>query len=99
MSLGLSTMSVYTGIRPPVIWVPSPSCLALKEQFDGTVDGPVTTRIRPSSDGRYGPYYGHTGMSKVGLNTLHCIHTLHACICQHYPEYLQGLISILSSCG
>ena len=52
MQLGLSTVSVYTGIWATVIRAPYPSCLALKKQFDGTVDGPVTPRIRPSSDGR-----------------------------------------------
>ena len=49
--LGLSTVSVYTGIRATVIRAPYPSRLALKgkEQFDGTVDGPVTPRIRPQT--------------------------------------------------
>ncbi len=51
-------MSVCTGIRAPVIRVPSPSRLAPKEQFDGTVYGTVTPRIQPSSDGRIRPYDG-----------------------------------------
>jgi len=43
--VGLSTVSVSMGIQAPY-----PSHLALKEQFDGTVDGLVTPHIRLSSD-------------------------------------------------
>jgi len=51
--LGLSTVSIYMGIQATIIWAPYLSRLALKgkEQFDGTVDGLVTPRIRLSSDG------------------------------------------------
>ena len=52
----LSTVSVFTGIR-----VPSPSRLALEEQFDGTGYGTVTPRIRPSNDGHIRPYDGREG--------------------------------------
>ncbi len=57
----LSTVSVFTGIRAPVIRVPSPSRLASEEQFDGTGYGTVTPRIRPSNDGRIRPYDGREG--------------------------------------
>ena len=71
-------MPVYTGIWAAVIWVPSPSRLALKERFDGTVDGPVTPHIRPSRYGRNGPYHGHNrpyhsrmmGMLTLGVSTV-----------------------------
>ena len=45
LTLAVSTVSVFTGIWAPIviIWVPSPSCLALKEWFYGT----VSPRIRP----------------------------------------------------
>jgi hypothetical protein len=46
--IGVSTESLFTGMWAPVIRVPSPSRLVLKERFDGT----VTPRITPSSDGR-----------------------------------------------
>jgi len=46
------------GYTAPVIRVPSPSRLASKEQFDRTVYGTVTPRIRPSSDSHIRPYDG-----------------------------------------
>ena len=49
----MSTVPVCMGIWAAVIRVPSPSHLALKEQFDGTVDGTVT-HIRLSRYGRMG---------------------------------------------
>jgi len=64
INIGVSTVSVFTGIRAPVtpvIRVPSPSRLASKQQFDGTGYGTVTPRIRPSSDGRIRPYDGREG--------------------------------------
>ena len=50
--LGLSTVSVYTGYTGHRNTGRVPSRLALSRQLDGTGDGPVTPRIRPSSDGR-----------------------------------------------
>ena len=64
-------MPVYTGIRAAVIRVPPPSRLALKERFDGTVDGLVTPHIRPSRYGRNGPYHSHMmGMLTPGVSTV-----------------------------
>ena len=57
----LSTVSVFMGIRAPVIRVPSLSCLASEEQFNGTGYGTVTPRIRPSNDGCIWLYDGHEG--------------------------------------
>src|SRR5260221_8640762 len=47
-SVGVSTVSVFTAIRAPVIRLRSPYRHALKEPIDGTVAGLVIPRIIPS---------------------------------------------------
>jgi len=90
----LSTVSVFTGIR-----VPSPSRLALEEQFDGTGYGTVTPRIRPSNDGHIRPYDGREGsLVSLIIHGQRSINTspLRPSLCRH-PHRWCGSESVAGS--